>query len=62
MSGFIEFGEMVRRLEAAFPDFDIALLARKSYSDARNRVPVRIGWEIAIAEKVEKPADKKETP
>jgi hypothetical protein len=50
---YIPFSELVKRLEAAFPEFDIAAIERIQMADARNRVPVRIGWKIGIAEKVE---------
>lgn len=50
---YLKFGEMIKRLEAAFPDFDIAAVERIILSDARDRVPSRFGWKIGIAEKID---------
>jgi len=58
MGGFMAFSEMVKRIEEAFPEFDLAMVSRRVFSDARNRVPMRLGWEIAIAEKIDTPASK----
>jgi len=58
MGGFMAFSEMVKRIEEAFPEFDLAMVSRRVFSDARNRVPMRLGWEIAIAGKIDTPASK----
>ena len=50
---YIVFSELVKRLEAAFPEFDIAAVERILMHDARDRVPIRFGWKIGIAEKIE---------
>lgn len=62
MGGFMAFSEMVKRIEEAFPEFDVAMVSRRVFSDARNRVPMRLGWEIAIAEKIEKPVGQEDSP
>jgi len=52
---YLTVTEMAKRLEAAFPEFDIAAIERIIMSDARDRVPARYGWKIGIAEKIPNP-------
>ncbi len=46
----MEFSEMIKRLEKAFPGFDIGSVGKVIIGNAKHPLRDRLAWEIVIAE------------
>ena len=48
----VSFQEITRRIEKAFPEFDIGSIGAVYLRDRLDRIPSRHGWNIVIAQKI----------